>query len=66
MIDAISFYEAADSNKSNDDQGMAKSYYCAANFYDELLYAVNWMYIATGEQAYLDEFEKGFISHFPI
>ena len=46
LIHFKSFYEAADSNRSYDDQGMAKSYYCATDFYDELFYAVNWMYIA--------------------
>ena len=66
MIHFKSFYEAADSNRSYDDQGMAKSYYCATDFYDELFYSVNLMYIATGEQAYLDEYEKSFISNFPI
>ena len=66
LTHAKSLYEAADSNRSNDDQGMAKSYYPATDFYDELFYAANWMYMATGEQAYLDECEKDFIPHFPL
>ena len=66
LTHAKSLYEAADSNRSNDDQGMAKSYYPATDFYDELFYAANWMYMATGDQAYLDECEKDFIPHFPL
>jgi hypothetical protein len=66
LTHAKSLYEAADSNRSNGDQGMAKSYYPATDFYDELFYAANWMYMATGEQAYLDECEKDFIPHYPL
>ena len=63
---AKSLYEAADKTRSNEDQGMAKSYYPASDFYDELFYAANWMYMATGEQKYLDECEKDFIPNFPL
>ena len=45
---------------------MAKSYYPATDFYDELFYAANWMYMATGDQQYLDECEKDFIPEFPL
>ena len=65
LTHAKSLYEAADKNRSNDDQGMAKSYYPATDFYDELFYAANWMYMATGDQKYLDECEKDFIPKFP-
>ena len=63
---AKSLYQAADKNRSNDDQGIAKSYYPATDFYDELFYAANWMYMATGDQKYLDECEKDFIPNFPL
>ena len=63
---AKSLYDAADSTRSNDGQGMAKSYYPATDFYDELFYAANWMYMATGDQKYLDECEKDFIPKFPL
>ena len=66
LTHAKSLYEAADSNRSNGDQGMAKAYYPASDFYDELFYAANWMYMATGEQGYLDECEKDFIPNFPL
>ena len=65
LTHAKSLYEAADKNRSNDDQGIAKSYYPATDFYDELFYAANWMYMATGDQKYLDECEKDFIPNFP-
>ena len=63
---AKSLYELADKVRSNNDQGMAKSYYPATDFYDELFYAANWMYMATGDQKYLDECETDFIPQFPL
>ena len=62
---AKSLYEAADKTRDNTDQGMQKTYYPATDFYDELFYAANWMYMATGEQKYLDECESDFIPQFP-
>ena len=63
---AKSLYKLADNVRSNNDQGMAKSYYPATDFYDELFYAANWMYMATGDQKYLDECETDFIPQFPL
>ena len=63
---AKSLYEVADKTRSNADQGMAKSYYPATDFYDELFYAANWMYKATGDKKYLDECEKDFVPQFPL
>ena len=63
---AKSLYEAADKSRSNGAQGMAKSYYPASDFYDELFYAANWMSMATGDQKYLDECEEDFIPNFPL
>lgn len=62
---AKSLYEAADKTRDNTEQGMQKSYYPATDYYDELFYAANWMYMATGEQKYLDECESDFIPNFP-
>ena len=66
LTHAKSLYELADKVRSNSDQGMAQSYYPATDFYDELFYAANWMYMATGDQKYLDECEKDFIPEFPL
>ena len=63
---AKSLYELADKTRSNGEQGMAKSYYPATDFYDELFYAANWMYMATKDEKYLDECEKDFIPNFPL
>ena len=58
----------ADANK---DQGIQGKYYNTLNnqgtdnFIDELMYAANWMYMATGEQSYLDKCEKEYIPLFP-
>ena len=59
----------ADANK---DQGIQGKYYNTINnqgtdnFIDELMYAANWMYMATGDQAYLDKCEKEYIPLFPL
>ena len=66
LTHAKSLYEAADKTRDNKDQGMQKAYYPATDFYDELFYAANWMYMATGDQKYLDECESDFIPNFPL
>lgn len=40
----------------------ASGFYRSSHFYDELFYAANWLYIATGDKAYLDK-ATGYISH---
>ena len=64
---AKSLFELADKTRSNDDQGEQKKYYNAQqtggdiDFMDELLLAANWLYMATGDQSYLDKAEKEYI-----
>ena len=61
------FFELADKTRSNDDQGVQQKYYntkqsgTVADYIDELFYAANWMYMATGEQKYLDLCESDYI-----
>ncbi len=60
--------KGADANK---DMGVQEHYYNTIhntgtdNFIDELFYAANWMYMATGDQAYLDKCESDYIPLFP-
>ena len=63
---AQSLYELADKSRSNGGLGMASAYYPATDYFDELFYAANWMYMATGEQKYLDECESDFIPEYPL
>ncbi len=64
---AISLFERADALRSNEDQGVQKSYYnnaqsgSASDYADELMLAANWLYRATGEQKYLDLCESDYI-----
>ena len=62
---AKSLYELADTTRTMGKQGMAMSYYPLTDFYDDLFYAANWMYLATGEQKYLDECESDFVPEYP-
>ena len=63
---AKTLYEAANGTRNNKDQGMQSSYYPATDFYDELFYAANWLYMATGDQKYLDDCESDFIPNYPL
>lgn len=68
---AKSLFELADKTRSNDDQGVQKKYYntkqsgSIGDYIDELFYAANWLYMATGEQKYLDLCESDYIPYFP-
>ena len=63
---------AKEGDNANDDMGQQQTYYNTKNnsgkdnFIDELFYAANWMYMATGDQAYLDKCEKDYIPLFPL
>lgn len=58
-------------DEANDDMGTQQKYYNTKNnsgtdnFIDELFYAANWMYMATGDQKYLDKCESDYIPLFP-
>lgn len=51
---ATACFERADKNRSIGDDPAERSYYEITTFYDDLFFAANWMYMATGEQKYLD------------
>ncbi|MCD8219032.1 MAG: glycoside hydrolase family 9 protein [Ruminococcus sp.] len=51
---AVACFERADANRSIGDDTEEHSYYKPSTFYDDLFYAANWLYMATGEQKYLD------------
>lgn len=63
---AESLFQLADTTRDNSDQGVqgGGNYYKASDFYDDLFYAANWMYMATGEQKYLDLCESDYIPNF--
>lgn len=73
---AKSLFELADTTRCNDDQGIQKSYYNTQqngsgstdilNYVDELMFAANWLYMATGEQSYLDLCKTDYIPNFPL
>ncbi|MDE6789376.1 MAG: glycoside hydrolase family 9 protein, partial [Ruminococcus sp.] len=56
---AENLFKLADSSRSdavyNDSD--ASGFYRSSHFYDELFYAANWLYIATGNKSYLDKAE---------
>ncbi|MBE6843086.1 MAG: glycoside hydrolase [Ruminococcus sp.] len=54
---AENIFKIADKAKSDDDynDSNASGFYRSSHFYDELFYAANWLYIATGNKDYLDK-----------
>lgn len=62
---ADSLFKLADGTRSNKDQGQTAggNYYKCEEFWDDLFYAANWMYKATGEQKYLDLCESDYIGN---
>lgn len=69
---AKDLFTRADTTRSNKDQGVQKSYYNAAqsgtddDYVDELMVAANFLYMATGDQSYLDKCESDYIPAFPL
>ena len=59
---AENIYKIAKTSPSDDvyNKSDAQGFYQSKHFYDQLFYAANWLYIATGDQGYLDD-AKGFI-----
>lgn len=57
---AESIFKLADASKSDTtyNNSDASGFYRSSHFYDELFYAANWLYIATGEDSYLDKAES--------
>lgn len=57
IVHAKNLFQLADASKSDAyyNDSNASGFYRSSHFYDELFYAANWLYIATGEQSYLDQ-----------
>ncbi len=54
---AENIFKIADEAKSNEEymDSDAAGFYRSSHFYDELFWAANWLYIATGNKEYLDK-----------
>lgn len=54
---AENIFKMAESGKSDEDYNGsdASGFYRSSHFYDELFWAANWLYRATGDKAYLDK-----------
>lgn len=54
---AENIFKIADKTRSDEDynNSNASNFYRSSHFYDELFYAANWLYIATGDSSYLDK-----------
>ncbi len=58
---AVNCFNIADTTRELGGDDAQKSYYNCSSFYDDLFYAANWLYKATGEQKYLDLCKSDYI-----
>lgn len=54
-------FKIADTTRDHKNTPASDAMYPSSHFYDELFWAANWMYKATGEQKYLDLCESDYI-----
>lgn len=54
---AVSIYKVAKTSPNDDvyNDSDASGFYRSSHFYDQLFYAANWLYMATGDDSYLAE-----------
>lgn len=62
---AKSLFELANKTKDCEDIGGMAGMYKTTSWVDDCMYAANWLYMATGEQKYLDMCETDYIPLFP-
>ncbi len=60
---AKDLFERADAWRSIGDDAAEHAYYKPSSFYDDLFFAANCLYMATGEKAYLDKCESDYIQN---
>ncbi len=63
---AVNIYKIAKTSPSDSvyNASDAKGFYRSEHYYDQLFYAANWLYIATGDSAYLND-AKEFLPKLP-
>ncbi len=61
---AKKYFETADKLRSNENGAMG-TMYNPSSWVDDCMYAANWLYMATGDQSYLDKIESDYIPQFP-
>ncbi|MDO5148935.1 MAG: glycoside hydrolase family 9 protein [Oscillospiraceae bacterium] len=62
---AKDLFENADKIRDVKDIGGMAGMYNTQSWIDDLMYAANWLYIATGDQSYLDKCKNEYIPEFP-
>ena len=63
---AKNIYDLAKASPNDDvyNKSDAQGFYQSSHVYDQLLYAADWLYIATGDETYLSD-AKGYLSKLP-
>lgn len=61
LAHAKNCFDIANTTRDHGNTPASDSMYKSSHFYDELFWAANWLYMATGDQTYLDLCESDFI-----
>lgn len=61
LTHAKNCFDIANTVRDHGNTPASDSMYKSSHFYDELFWSANWLYMATGEQSYLDLCESDFI-----
>lgn len=61
LAHAENCFDIANTTRDHGNTPASDSMYKSSHFYDELFWSANWLYMATGEQSYLDLCESDFI-----
>ncbi|MGN0647494.1 MAG: glycoside hydrolase family 9 protein [Oscillospiraceae bacterium] len=61
LAHAKNCFDIANTTRDHGNTPASDSMYKSSHFYDELFWSANWLYMATGDQTYLDLCESDFI-----
>ncbi len=66
LAHAKDLFKGADAIRDCKTVGGMAGMYNTSSWIDDLMYAANWLYIATGDKSYLDKIESDYIPNFPL
>lgn len=66
LAHAKDIFKGGDAIRDNKDIGGMAGMYNTSSWIDDMMYAANWLYIATGDKSYLDKIENDYLPDFPL
>lgn len=65
LAHAKDLFDGANAIKDNKDIGAMAGMYSTTSWIDDAMYAANWLYMATGDESYLEKCKSDYIPNFP-